>query len=213
MIDLKDYIKVLKNNIVLIIIITLVFAVLGFIYAKITPTKYVSSTQIYTNDAPDLTGYLQTNYAINRAYKYFKGQTKYTTSQLSEFRANVRSIQVSNNIVSLQITTTNQDLSNEWVMAYQKSIYNGSTRKYLQKIINGEYKDCVKSQKQALDIDKSNKKLTIVPTCIRTYFVKYNPSQITNSEILPSKTLDLILFGLSGFLLSIVIVSYREYKK
>ncbi len=213
MIELKDYITVIKKRYIFIIILTLAFAVLGFVYTKFTPTKYQSSINLYTNDAPDLTGYLQTNHAIDSAYKNFTGNQKYTASELSYFRVNIRSIQVSVNIVSLQITTTNQNLSEEWTRAFEKTIYTGTAKQYIQKVLDKEYLSCVKAQKQALIIDKTNSKLIPIPSCIKQSFIEYNPPEITTIDIIPSKILNIILFALSGGLLSLIIVSYQEYKK
>jgi uncharacterized protein involved in exopolysaccharide biosynthesis len=211
MIDLKDYIAVIKKRYVLILIITLIAAVIGFIYTEFSGVKYQSSINIYTTDAADLTGYLQTNHAIDYAYTKFTGNEKYTQSQLSYFRSNIRSIQVSNNIVSLQITTSNKNLSLDWIRAFQSSIYSTHTSIYINKVLYKEYKSCLNTQKQAMKIDKTNKELTPVPSCIYENFVEYNPGGISTISIIPSKTLNIILFAISGALLSLIIISYKEY--
>lgn len=211
MIDLKDYIAVIKKRYVLILIITLIAAVIGFIYTEFSGVKYQSSINIYTTDAADLTGYLQTNHAIDYAYTKFMGNERYTSSQLSYFRSNIRSIQVSNSIVSLQITTSNKNLSIEWIKAFQESIYSPHTSEYINKILYKGYKACIKTQKQAIKIDKTNSKLTPVPSCIDESFVEYNPGGISTIEVIPSKTLNIILFAISGALLSLIIISYKEY--
>jgi len=211
MIDLKEYIEVIKKRYVLILIITLIAAVIGFIYAEFSGVKYQSSINVYTTDAADLSSYLETNHAIDYAYTKFTGKEKYNESQLSYFRANIRSIQVSNSIVSLQITAPNRNLSIDWIKAFQSAIYSYHTSKYINQVLYKGYKACLKTQKQAIKIDKINKKLIAVPSCIDQNFVEYNPGGISTISIISSKTLDIILFAISGALLSIIIVSYKEY--
>ena len=211
MIDLKEYIRVIKKGYVLILIIIFTFAIIGFIYTVLSPIKYQSSINIYTTDAADLSAYLQTNHAIDYAYTKFSGKEKYSESQLSYFRSNLRSIQISSSIVSLQITTTNKNLSIDWIKAFQSAVYSSHTSIYINRVLYKGYEACLKTQKQAIKIDKINKKLTLVPSCIDEHFVMYNPGGISTIAIIPSKIIGIILFAISGALLSIIIVSYKEY--
>ncbi len=212
MIDLKDYIKTLKKNIILISLIFVVSLAAGYLYTKTIPIKYQSSINIYTTDPSDLVAFLSTNNSINLAYKDSKNILgNFNSTELSIFRSNIRVQDISLNIVSLQITDTNKQQSINWINAFKKVILKSSTKIFINKLLKKEYLACKKAQLQALKIDKSNNKVQI-PTCTILKFVQYINPNTTTISIIPSKTTNLIIFGIAGILIALLYASYKEYK-
>ncbi len=214
-IELDTYIKVIKKRFKIIILILIIFILGGYIYSLSAPTTYQSSVNIYTTDAVDMTNYLQTNHAINDAYKIFKtiNTKRYSSFSLSYFRRNVKSVQIGQSIVSLTITNTNKNVAMDFTKAYSEMIASPKFNNIMNNILKKDYKGCLKVRNATIATNLKYALKENVPVCIDTKLIINKPSNIVTIETKPSKSKDIILFLIAGIFISLAIASYLEYKK